>query len=157
MLTAMYKGLCGCCLNPEVLEDYGPDGWCKICHRFTTARSKSHLDYHACVTEKDFHGPSVIYHCVNPVRIEKSSDYLPHLGRCNKRFLLPLTDYEKDRKQEKLALDIHSWIFQEECARHWAEVDRIRESKRPAKLSEEEIVNHPDFEEFLKWQEKTKI
>ena len=169
--------ICVWCDNPKDLLTECYDNYCLRCHRYSKEVPETYtsppdfvsqqdrwnplgyLELHACVSKYTEVGTAVVISCINPVRAEKSSDYSYTENRCLKKFSISKEDFEDGEEKRKLTQRVHSYEWLEECRIQWAEMDARREAKKPARkpITEEEMVNHPNYGRFLELLEKGKV
>ena len=144
--------------SKEILETYAPS--LDFQSQQDPFNPLGYRDFHACVSKYTFVGESsVIVSCINPVRADKSSDYSYTQDRCLKKFDISREDYEDGQEKGRLAQKVHSYQFLEESRAYWAGIEAVKKAKEPTRkpVTEEEMVNHPNYGKFLELLEKGKV
>ena len=169
--------ICMWCDNPKDLLEEAYDNYCFRCYRYSrevpevyvpppefitqqgSFNPLVYLELHACVSKYTFIGTSVIVSCINPVRADKSSQYSYKEERCLKKFSISQEDYEDGQKKKELSQEIHSYQWLEKCRIQWEEIEALKKARKPTRkpITEEEMVNHPNYGRFLELLEKGKV
>lgn len=160
--------LCQWCENPKDLSEDTYDSYCLVCSRYSregpeTTMAKDnpyttqqgswnplgYLNHHACVWKYVDHDTIFSLFCINPVRANMSPKW--NGRKCTNSSMISKEDFLKDQEKSKLSARLHSYEFLEEAQTYWKS---IKPEKRL--MTQEEIRNHPKYEDFLKFKGITK-